>query len=507
MESQVKQSIDELNDSQQKRLVIDCRNWYESEIGRFQGAKALDIDKHVQSFKAIDKLLQQEDADADKTKIMLYCTGGIRCVKLGAFVKQELGFKDVNQLHGGIVNYVNFIRTGGKQLSLEELATMIYQQDEANQPVIEGDIQKSKFIGKNFVFDGRMGQRVTKEVLSKCYQCGESCDVHINCENPTCNILFIQCESCKSKFHGTCSTDCKTIATMDEEERKEYAKKHGNILRTNDPKAFGKQISIVKSKVEKNPPLELSLGAGVISSLSRTFHPFHFSKRYFSNKVWKKGVALEGINEYCQEMSSELDPYTNKIWEDAFREQVNSQMMSSKEQGIFLSMLVSIAKPKRILEIGTFVGFSAISMANSLPDDGKLVTLEFDKKTAETASKAFSSSPVKDKIEIVVGPALEYLSKLGPDSFDLVFIDADKGNYQNYYDTLLEKKIIKKGGLIVIDNVLWSGLVLRSDLDPTKRDEKTGLVFQQFNDYVAKDQRTKKVMIPIRDGVTLAQVL
>ena len=125
-------------------------------------------------------------------KILLYCTGGIRCEKASAFLKHH-GFKDVNQLHGGIIEYARQVKVKGLE---------------------------SKFKGKNFVFDERMGERITDEIISKCYQCGNLCDSHYNCANDGCHLLFIQCEACKEKFEGCCSVECQNITRLPIEEQK-----------------------------------------------------------------------------------------------------------------------------------------------------------------------------------------------------------------------------------------------------------------------------------------------
>jgi len=229
------------NENEEKKdqnLVIDCRNWYESGVGRFEGAERLLINRHQESFKALETLFGK--VEPKKTNVLMYCTGGIRCVKLGAFVKQEFGFKSVNQLQGGIINYVNYIRTGGdtEKLKPENLYKIL--QEEKSEGVINQ--VKSKFIGKNYVFDERRGQRVTQDVLSKCDSCGGESDYHINCRNPTCHVLFIQCEKCQTHRKGTCSDECLRIYEMPEEEKKRFRKEFGGTLKIKNPSAFQPKI-------------------------------------------------------------------------------------------------------------------------------------------------------------------------------------------------------------------------------------------------------------------------
>ena len=161
-------------------IVVDFRNHYESEIGHFKGAITPDVETFRESLPIINE--QLKDFKEDKNLVM-YCTGGIRCEKASAYFKHQ-GFKNVFQLEGGIINYA-------KQIKEENL--------------------ESKFIGKNFVFDHRLGERITDDIVSQCHQCGNPCDNHTNCENEGCHLLFIQCDSCKNRMENCCSTECQEI--------------------------------------------------------------------------------------------------------------------------------------------------------------------------------------------------------------------------------------------------------------------------------------------------------
>lgn len=159
-------------------VVIDMRNQYESEIGKFIGA----ITPQVETFRdSLPVILEQLNEYKENKNILMYCTGGIRCEKASAYFKHK-GFKKVYQLEGGIINYSNQIKTEGLT---------------------------SKFIGKNFVFDNRLGERITNDIISKCHQCGKPCDTHTNCANDSCHKLFIQCPECAEKMRGCCSEACK----------------------------------------------------------------------------------------------------------------------------------------------------------------------------------------------------------------------------------------------------------------------------------------------------------
>lgn len=169
-------------------VVIDMRNHYEFEVGHFDMAKEVPSDTFREQLPmAVDML----KADKDK-KIIMYCTGGIRCEKASAYMLHQ-GFSNVFHLEGGIINYVNQVKGMGLP---------------------------NKFRGKNFVFDQRLGERITDEIISCCHQCGQPADTHVNCVNDACHLLFIQCDACKTKMEGTCSNKCFEFIHLPEEEQK-----------------------------------------------------------------------------------------------------------------------------------------------------------------------------------------------------------------------------------------------------------------------------------------------
>ncbi|MBU8883251.1 rhodanese-related sulfurtransferase [Kaistella sp. DKR-2] len=171
-------------------IVVDFRNHYESEVGHFEGAITPDVETFRESLPIINEQLQ--DFKEDKN-LLMYCTGGIRCEKASAYFKHQ-GFKNVFQLEGGIIEYA-------RQIKEENI--------------------ESKFIGKNFVFDHRLGERITDDIVSQCHQCGKPCDNHTNCFNDACHLLFIQCDECKAAMENCCSTEClETIHLPLEEQAK-----------------------------------------------------------------------------------------------------------------------------------------------------------------------------------------------------------------------------------------------------------------------------------------------
>jgi UPF0176 protein len=173
-------------------VVIDMRNHYEYEVGHFENALEIPSDTFREQLPmAVDMMKGKEDQN-----IIMYCTGGIRCEKASAYMLHK-GFKNVFHLEGGIINYAKQIKEQGLN---------------------------SKFIGKNFVFDNRLGERITEDVIANCHQCGKPCDTHTNCKNDGCHLLFIQCEACATSMEGCCSQACKNTIHLPEERQKEIRK-------------------------------------------------------------------------------------------------------------------------------------------------------------------------------------------------------------------------------------------------------------------------------------------
>ena len=174
-------------------VCVDMRNHYESEIGHFKGAVTPDVDTFRESLPIIEEDLSEHKKDK---KLLMYCTGGIRCEKASAYFKHK-GFENVYQLEGGIIEYTRQV----KDKALE-----------------------NKFIGKNFVFDERRGERITEDIIAQCHQCGASCDTHVNCANEACHLLFIQCEACGEKMQSCCSDPCNEIIQLPIEEQRALRK-------------------------------------------------------------------------------------------------------------------------------------------------------------------------------------------------------------------------------------------------------------------------------------------
>lgn len=175
---------------------------------------------------------------------------------------------------------------------------------------------------------------------------------------------------------------------------------------------------------------------------------------------------------------------------------INPRMLSGHFQGRVMAMFCHMIQPKVVLEIGTFTGYSAICLAEGMPDDGILHTIDYDDELEIFLIDIFAGSKQGHKIKLHIGNALVEIDKLN-DTFDLVFIDADKEEYLDYYEAVLPK--LRVGGYILVDNTLWDGKVLKP-VDPKDRET---IAIVKFNDFVAKDKRVEKVLLPIRDGLTL----
>jgi predicted O-methyltransferase YrrM len=210
--------------------------------------------------------------------------------------------------------------------------------------------------------------------------------------------------------------------------------------------------------------------------------------------VEPRGIPPD-IDEYCVAHSSPEAPWLAALAAETREVTEDPGMMVGVLEGRFLEFLVFLAQARRVLEIGTFTGYSALSMAAALPHGGRVVTCDIDPETNAVARRAVAASPFADRIELRLGPALETVATLdGP--FDLVFVDADKEAYLAYYEAVLPK--LAERGVIVVDNVLWSGKVL----DPSD-DTADTMAIRAFNDAVAADPRVVCVMLTVRDGVTL----
>lgn len=208
-----------------------------------------------------------------------------------------------------------------------------------------------------------------------------------------------------------------------------------------------------------------------------------------------EAIVPQPIEKYCLRHTTAREPLLQELETYTQHHCADAQMLIGPLEGALLAMLVRLTGARRILEIGTFTGYSALCMAEALPAKGKLTTCEIKPERAEIAQSFFARSPHGHKIKLRLGPAIETLAGLPVlASFDFVFLDADKENYVNYYEAVLPR--LRPGGLIVADNVLWSGRVLAPK-------SKTDRAIVAFNKHVRRDARVEGVMLPVSDGVSL----
>ena len=208
------------------------------------------------------------------------------------------------------------------------------------------------------------------------------------------------------------------------------------------------------------------------------------------------------LEKYIEELSYNLHPIQHEIikYNDSLGD--IKRMQISVSQCHFLHLITKVSKIKNVLEIGTFTGLSTLSIALALPDDGSLIALDKNESTNNIAINFFKKANQEIKIKTIIKPALESLNDFKKNNkiFDMVFIDADKENYKNYYDISLD--LIKKEGLIIVDNVLWHGEVV----DKTKNDRLTNII-RDFNSYVKDDKKTEQIILPLGDGFTVCRKL
>lgn len=214
-----------------------------------------------------------------------------------------------------------------------------------------------------------------------------------------------------------------------------------------------------------------------------------------------KNITIdEPLEKYISDNSYNLHPIQKEIIEDNKKLGNLKIMQISVTQGYFLQLIIKLNNIKKVLEVGTFTGYSALTMALSLPKDGTLLSLDRNIETSTNAENYFKKAKLDNKIKIIVNNALESMENLlnKKNKFDLIFIDADKENYIKYYN--LSYQLLNKNGLIIIDNVLWKGEVSKSD----KNDRLTNVI-RDFNNFLKNDDRVEKTILPLGDGVTICR--
>lgn len=210
-------------------------------------------------------------------------------------------------------------------------------------------------------------------------------------------------------------------------------------------------------------------------------------------------IVVAGIDKYIDRHTSGASKILAKIERETYLRSIYPRMLSGNVQGRFIAMVSKMIRPKYILEIGTFTGYSAICLAEGLAENGRLHTIEINEELKKQNQMNFVEAGINTMVTAHFGNALEIIPDFGI-QFDLIFIDADKINYGKYFDMCMEK--LKKRGFILVDNVLWSGRVLTENSDKTDKDT---LAIKEFNEKIQQDKRVENVMIPLRDGLSLIQ--
>ena len=204
------------------------------------------------------------------------------------------------------------------------------------------------------------------------------------------------------------------------------------------------------------------------------------------------------LSDYCETNTSPESDILLKLNRETHLKAVSPRMLSGHLQGRFLSFISKLQQPKLIVEIGTYTGYSALCLAEGLAEDGKLISIDVNEETSAFAKSFIQQTEFVNKIELVLGDAKDFIPTF-KDSIDLVFIDADKKNYLNYYHLVIDK--LNKGGLIIADNVLWSGKITMPESDM----DKETLSLHKFNQFVQQDKRVENILLPIRDGLMIVR--
>ena len=207
-----------------------------------------------------------------------------------------------------------------------------------------------------------------------------------------------------------------------------------------------------------------------------------------------QNITPANISEYADAHTSDLPKILQELERETFVKSINPRMLSGKLQGQFLNLMCGLIQPKNILEVGTFTGYSALSMAFAMPKNSHLYTIEVNPEQEEIIRKYIEKSGLSEQITLMIGEAKNEIPNFENEFFELIFLDADKINYPLYYELLLPK--LKKGGLLIADNALWSGAVTNENTT-----NKEVLALQAFNDLVQNDKKTRNVLLPFRDGL------
>ena len=492
-------------------IVVDVRNRYESSVGTFAGARALETDSFRETWDRLPELL--DGADPETTPLLLFCTGGIRCEKVAAFAKQRLGFKNVRRLGGGIVNYTNTMRP-----ILEKRAAVAVEgeKDEgaaASASAAQGRAKarggfeaNSTFRGLNYVFDGRVGELVTSDIFdgeetTEAEQRGSA--------SPFAQVAAELRERCGSALLSATGDDggdggAAPVAGPDAEER------YVELRRVREC------VGVVDRRRRRpQPPLQRREVHTVSSSSS--------SSKNNNMVVIDAAAEREEEDVFWPSFASGFDPAELSLLRDlrAHTErdfESRAHMLPTTSQGLLLSRLCDFSRATTVLEIGTFTGFSALCLAQSSSVE-RIVTIERDPELVDVVRTFAERSAYGSKIDVRCGAATDILDELREEGalFCLGYLDADKKRTRGLLEQLIgEGPLLRIGGLAIVDNVHYHGEVRRAArfveekgvgavrCDP-RREENMGSAMLEFLNATRDDTRVTQLILPAWDGVAICQ--
>ena len=414
----------------------------------------------------------------------------------------------MGRLEGGIVSYARHLR--------EQVASPAAADAGAPIPV-------SKFKGINYVFDNRLGERITEDVLSECDQCGTASDVYVNCANPACHVRFIQCGGCGAAYHGCCSRGCQHA--LEDSKRRPPKGGYPAPPKTVYPPGVEEAFPLGPLPLSRQ---QGSQGAAAVpeGKGGRVWlEPGPFQNQRLNRAF---DVAVDAFAAAEAGALPEPAPLQQLVAETEAAFPGGAHMTSGHSQGRLLAALARASGARAVLEVGTFTGYATLCLAEGVAgrEGAGVVTCEIDGRSAAIAERAFAASPLGGHIELRREPAMELLQRLAAlpreerPQFDLIFLDGDKKRYKDYYETILRSRLLAGGGLLVADNVLWKGLVPElgrrigqegpeaelplAEFEPlgfSKRQLQLARVLHDFNMHVRADPRTEQAFLPIRDGL------
>eukprot|EP00050_Salpingoeca_kvevrii_P009013 m.306484 g.306484 ORF g.306484 m.306484 type:complete len:805 (-) comp18977_c0_seq1:85-2499(-) len=465
--------IEQRNAAAARPLLLDCRNDFESDLGKFEHAIPLDTVNFRDSWGILREMLSGHDRDEP---IMTYCTGGIRCVKVGAFLEQDLGFRNVFRLEGGVVSYLRHLRE-------------------------EGKLEESTFRGQHFVFDARLATTATDEKLAPCRHCGARTNLFFNCRYEACHTRVIQCPACHATLSGCCSAACAEEAAIFGEDNTKAVKQFLDELF-----ATGKLPRLALSETDRAevmkllPLPETHVAPGLLDTSPKRslVTPLRVNslQNVELNRVVDRSLDAFLAPEIARD--AELESLARRTKELFPR---SAHMLSGTRQARLLATMVRELGAHRVLELGTFTGYSALAMARALPPEiGHLVTCDIDDEVLRIARQALADAGthIATRVDIRELPASELLESLS-EPFDFIFVDANKAPIRDYYDTILNRGLLSPRGLIAIDNAMF----LKTPDRTSPRHDRIRRNMHELFEAIRRDNRVQWALLTIRDGILL----